>query len=108
VRLDHIADVGGQLRVLDFAGGVGAGLEVVDTAEAVAGFVQAGGDGLASPAEALLGSAGAAATKAGGHLGVKGAALVSLETPGGGADQLVGDFGSGIHRRFPPQATELP
>src|SRR4051795_3268287 len=71
VRLDHGADVGGQLRVFDFARDGAFGGEVLDTAEAGAGLVQALLDAITTPAEAALGGAGAATTKGVGDLGLE-------------------------------------
>src|SRR6516165_5685134 len=55
VRLDHGADVGRQLRVFDFARDGALGGEVLDTAEAGAGLVDALLDAVTAPAEAALG-----------------------------------------------------
>src|SRR4051794_21325185 len=63
MRLDHGADVGRQLRVLDLARDGASGGEVLDTAEPGAGLVPALLDAVTAPAEAAFGGAGAAATK---------------------------------------------
>src|SRR4051794_9764086 len=89
VRLDHGADVGGELRVLDFGRDAPLGGEVLDAAEAGAGLVEARLDAVTSPAEASLGGAGAAATKGVGDLGLEETALVPLEALGGRANQVV-------------------
>src|SRR5947209_1855078 len=71
VRLDHGADVGGQLRVLNFARDGAFGREVLDTAQPGAGLVPALLDAATAPAEAAFGGAGAAATKLLGDLGLE-------------------------------------
>src|SRR3954453_7766579 len=89
VGLDHGADVGGQLRVLDLARDGALGGEVLDAAQAGAGLVQARLDGVPPPAEAALGGAGAATTEGVGDLGLEQAALVPPEALGRRADQVV-------------------
>src|SRR4051812_1567628 len=101
VRLDHGADVGGQLRVFDFATDGAFGGEVLDTAEAGAGLVQALLDAVTTPAEASLGGTGAAPTKGAGDLGLERAALVSLEPLGGRANQAVVLRAGMVHRGYP-------
>ena len=68
---------------------VASGGEVLDAADAGAGLVQAGGDGVAAPAEAALGGAGAAAAQGVGDLGLEEAALVALEAAGRRTDQAL-------------------
>src|SRR3954449_13417854 len=89
VRLDHGADVGGQSGVLDLARDGALGGEVLDAAQAGAGLVQSRLDGVAAPAEATLGGAGAAATEGVGDFGLEQAALVPLEAVGRRANQVV-------------------
>src|SRR5262249_4327058 len=98
VWLDEGADVRGELGVLDLAGRLAAGGEVLGAAEPGAGLVLAAGDGLSAPAEAALGGAGAAATQRVGDLGLEEAALVTLEAARRRADQLLGQLRRGIHR----------
>src|SRR3954447_9550399 len=88
-RLDHGADVGGQLRVLDFAREGALGGEILETPQAGVGLVEALLDAVPAPAEAALGGAGAAPTQDLGDLGLERAALVPLEPLGRRADQAV-------------------
>src|SRR3954447_23003933 len=89
VRLDHGADVGGQLRVLDLATDGTLGGEVLEAAQPGVGLMQALLDAVPSPAEASLGGARAAVTERVGDLGLEQAALVPLEALGRRADQGV-------------------
>src|SRR3954449_8002845 len=89
VRLDHGADVGCQLRVFDFPRDGALGGEVLDTAQAGAGLVEALLDAVTPPAEAALGGAGAATTEGVGDLGLEQAAFVPLEPLGRRANQVV-------------------
>src|SRR6516164_9746365 len=101
VRLDHGADVGRQLRVFDFARDGALGGEVLDTAEAGAGLVDALLDAVTAPAEAALGGAGAATTKGVGDLGLEQAALVPPEPMGRRANQAVVLLAWMVHRGYP-------
>src|SRR3954469_22534138 len=101
VRLDHGADVGGQLGVLDLARDGALGGEVLDAAQAGAGLVQARLDAVTTPAEAALGGAGAATTKGVGDLGLEQAALVPPEPLGRRANQAVVVPAGSVHRRYP-------
>src|SRR3954466_15174042 len=101
VRLDHGADVGRQLRVLDLARDGALGGEVLDTAQAGAGLVQARLDAVTAPAEAALGGAGAAATEGVGDLGLGEAALVPPEALGRRANQVVVPLSWMVHPRYP-------
>src|SRR5262245_3092038 len=101
VRLDDGADVGGQLRVPDFARDGTLGGEVLDTADAGAGLVQALLDAVATPAEAALGGAGAATTKGVGDLGLEQAALVPPESLGRRANQAVVLLAWIVHPGYP-------
>src|SRR3954452_24204921 len=101
VRLDHGADVGGQLRVFDFARGGALGGEVLDTAEAGAGLVQALLDAVTAPAEAALGGTGTAPTEGVGDLGLEQTTLVPLEPLGCRANQAVVLRAWMVHRGYP-------
>src|SRR3954463_11014719 len=101
VRLDHGADVGRRLRVFDFARGGALGGEVLDTAEAGAGLVQALLDAVTTPAETALGGPGAATTKRLGDLGLEQATLVPLEPLGRGANQAVIRRAWMVHLGYP-------
>src|SRR3954470_19326073 len=99
--LDDGADVGGQSRVLVFAAPSAARREVLQAADPVLLLVQPLLDRVASPAEASLGLAGAAAAEHGSDLGLEQAALVSGEAPGPGPDQGVVLLNRVIHSSGP-------
>src|SRR3954465_2358610 len=101
VRLDHGADVGRQLRVLDFARGGALGGEVLDTAHAGAGPGQALLAAVTPPAETALGGPGAATTKRLGDLGLEQATLVPLEPLGRRANQAVVLLAWIVHPGYP-------
>src|SRR5512144_2932703 len=85
--LDDGADVGGQLWILLFAALPAACGEILQAADPMLEFVQSLVDRLASPAEASLSLAGAAAAQRRGHLGLEQATLVSGEASGSRPDQ---------------------
>src|SRR3954468_11197777 len=87
VRLDHGADVGGQLRVLDLARDGALGGEVLDA--------------VAAPAEAALGGAGASSAEGVGDLGLEQAALVPPEALGRRADQVVVSLDRMVRHGYP-------
>src|SRR3954470_6888393 len=101
VRLDHGADVGGQLRVLDFAREGALGGKVLDAAHPGGGLVQALLDAVAAPAEAALGGAGASAAEGVGDLGLEQAALVPPEALGRRADQVVVSLDRMVRHGYP-------
>src|SRR5262249_19291418 len=101
VRLDHGADVGGQLRVFDFARDGALGGEVLDATYAGVGLVEALLDAGTAPAEAALGGAGAATTQGVGDLGLEQAALVPPEPLGGRANQAVVLRAGMVHPGYP-------
>src|SRR3954451_10395798 len=101
VRLDHGADVGGQLRGLDFARDGAFGGGVLYTTAGGAGLVQALPDAVTTPAEAALGGAGAATTKGVGDLGLEQATLVPLEPLGRRANQAVVLLAGIVHSGYP-------
>jgi hypothetical protein len=53
VRLDEGTEVGGELGILDLRGALTAGAEVLEAADAGAGLVLPGGDGVAAEAEPI-------------------------------------------------------
>ena len=75
--------------------------EVLQAADPGVAFVQPLLDGLAPPAEASFGLAGIAAAELDGDLGLEGAALVSGEPAGPGADQCVEEFDGVFHEGGP-------
>src|SRR5579871_2290607 len=79
VRLDEGADVRGQPRVLVLAALLSLGSEVLHAADAPLGLVQPRLHGIAAPAEAAFGLAGAALTQLGGNFGHEQATLIALE-----------------------------
>src|SRR5512135_969180 len=83
------ADVGRQLWVLLFAASSASPGEVLPATHPVTKFVQSRLDGVASPAEASFGLAGATAAEFGGHLSQEQSALVSREASGPRPDQGV-------------------
>src|SRR3954454_15725369 len=99
--LDDGADVGGQLRVLLLAAPPAARGEVLQAADPVMRLVQPLLDGVASPAEASLGLAGAAVAEHRGHLGLEQAALVSGEATGPRPNQGVELLNGMVHRCGP-------
>ena len=101
---DEGADVGGQLRVLLFAALPAACGEVLQAAQAVPQFVETLLNRLASPAEASLGLAGAAAAQRRGHLGLEQAALVSGEASGSRPDQGFELRDGVVHQDGPAEA----
>ena len=82
VRLNNLANIGRQLRVLVFAPLSGACGEVFQASDPVVAFLQSLLDGLTSPSEASFGLASTALAEFGGDLGLERAALVSGKTLG--------------------------
>jgi hypothetical protein len=90
---DHVADVGGQLRVGLLHPASSAGREVLDASDPGGQLVQAGRDGVACPSEPSLGTTGTAAAESESDFGLEKAPRVPGQALGGSLEEVVGGFG---------------
>jgi len=90
VRLDDVAEDRSPFGVPTLPADATADDEILTTADAGAEFEQPGGDILASPAKAFLGTPRRSVAECKGNLGLEEAALVTGESPSGLEDEFVG------------------